>query len=74
MPHKLSSWLIIIVGMGVTVWGTGFLLAVKDNYGLSDFYYQIGVTAAFIFFIAGTVVTGRLTKWWDNRQETSNKR
>jgi len=68
MPHKLSSWLIIIIGMGVTVWGTGFLMGLRDNYGLPDIYYYLGVTAALIFFIAGMVTTGRLTKWWENRE------
>jgi hypothetical protein len=67
MPHKLSSWLIIIVGMGITVYVMGFLIGLKESLSLNDTYSQLSLVAALVFFVAGTVVTGRITKWWDKR-------
>ncbi len=67
MPHKMSSWLIIIVGMGITVYVMGFLIGLKESLSLNDTYSQLSLVAALVFFVAGTVVTGRITKWWDNR-------
>ena len=67
MPHKMSSWLIIIVGMGITVYVMGFLIGLKESLSLNDTYYQLSLVAALVFFVAGTVVTGRITKWWEKR-------
>jgi len=68
MPHKLSSWLIIIVGMGITVYVMGFLIGLKESLSLNDTYSQLSLVAALVFFVAGTVATGRITKWWENRE------
>jgi uncharacterized membrane protein YidH (DUF202 family) len=67
MPHKPFSWLITIVGIGLTVYGTIFLMSLKETYSLDDTAGQIGLVAALVLFIVGTVVTGRLTKWWDRK-------
>jgi hypothetical protein len=67
MPHKMSSWLIIIVGMGITVYVMGFLIGLKESLSLNDTYSQLSLVAALVFFVVGTVVTGRLTKWWDKK-------
>lgn len=67
MPHKPFSWLITIAGIGLTVYGTIFLMGLKERYSLDDTSAQIGLVAALVLFIVGTVVTGRLTKWWDKK-------
>ena len=67
MPHKPFSWFITIAGIGLTVYGTIFLMGLKERYSLDDTYSQISLVAALALFIAGTVVTGRLTKWWDKK-------
>jgi hypothetical protein len=67
MPHKPFSWIITILGIGLTVYGTIFLLGLKETFSLDDTAAQIGLVAALVLFIAGTVITGRLTKWWDNK-------
>jgi hypothetical protein len=67
MPHKMSSWLIIIVGMGITVYVMGFLIGLKESLSLNDTYSQLSLVAALVFFVVGTVATGRLTKWWDKK-------
>ena len=67
MPHKPSSWLIIIVGMGITVYVTGFLMGLRESVPLNDTYSQLRLVAALVFFVAGTVATGRITKWWEKK-------
>lgn len=67
MPHKLGSWLVIIVGMGITVYGMGFIVGLKERLSLNDTYYQLSLVAAFIFFVAGTIATGRFARWWENK-------
>ncbi len=67
MPHKPFSWIITIAGIGLTVYGTIFLMGMKERYSLDDTLYSVSLIAALVLFIAGTVITGRLTKWWDNR-------
>jgi len=67
MPHKMGSWLIIIVGMGITVYVMGFLIGLKESLSLNDTYSQLSLVAALVFFVAGTVVTGRITKWWEKK-------
>lgn len=67
MPHKPFSWFITIAGLGLTAYGTIFLMGLKENYALDDTYGQISLVAALVLFVAGTVATGRLAKWWDKK-------
>ncbi len=67
MPRKGFTWLIIFIGMGVTVWATCFLMGLKENFGISDNLNQMAMVGAIIVFAAGMVATGRISKWWDNK-------
>lgn len=67
MPHKAFSWFIVVAGLTVTAIGVIFLFGLKEQYSLDDTSAQISYFAGLAVFMAGTVTTWRLAKWWDKK-------
>lgn len=67
MPHKAFSWVITVAGLTLTAIGVIYLFGLKEQYSLNDTYTQLSYFAAMVVFIAGTVITTRLSKWYDKK-------
>jgi hypothetical protein len=67
MPHKAFSWFIMVAGLTVTAIAVIYIFGLIEQYSLDATYTQLTYFAGMVAFIAGTVITTRLYKWYDKK-------